>query len=66
MYLMGTARTEQELQRAAEIASVVPGVRRVVSFMQVRARRGAAYAALPPTSEYRAAPADQAGYTPAN
>lgn len=66
VYLMGTARTEHELQRAAEIASVVPGVRRVVSFMQVRARRGASYAALPPTPEYRAAPADQAGYTPAN
>lgn len=66
VYLMGTARTEQELQRAAEIASVVPGVRRVVSFMQVRVRRGAAYAALPPTPEYRAAPADQAGYPPPN
>ena len=37
VYLMGTARSEQELQRAAEIASVVGGVRRVVSFMQVRA-----------------------------
>ena len=37
VYLMGIARSEQELQRAAEIASVVGGVRRVVSFMQVRA-----------------------------
>ena len=30
VYLMGTARTEEELRRAAEIASVVGGVRRVV------------------------------------
>lgn len=37
VYLMGTARSEHELRRAAEIASVVGGVQRVVSFMQVRA-----------------------------
>ncbi|MBL8547267.1 MAG: BON domain-containing protein [Hyphomonadaceae bacterium] len=36
VYLMGTARSQHELERAAEIASVVGGVRRVVSFMQVR------------------------------
>jgi osmotically-inducible protein OsmY len=37
VYLMGLARTQHELERAAEIASVVGGVHRVVSFMQVRA-----------------------------
>lgn len=37
VYLMGTARSDHELRRAAEIASVVGGVQRVVSFMQVRA-----------------------------
>ena len=37
VYLMGTARSEEELRRAAEIASVVGGVQRVVSFMQVHA-----------------------------
>ena len=37
VYLMGTARSEQELQRAAEIASLVRGVQRVVSFVEVRA-----------------------------
>ncbi len=37
VYLMGTARSEEELRRAAEIASVVGGVQRVVSFMQVNA-----------------------------
>ncbi len=36
VYLMGTARSDHELRRAAEIASLVGGVRRVVSFMQVR------------------------------
>jgi osmotically-inducible protein OsmY len=41
VYLMGAARTEDELRRAAEIASTVGGVRRVVSFMQVRPPRRA-------------------------
>lgn len=61
VYLMGIARTEQELRRAAEIASVVGGVRRVVSFMQVRAPQLPYYAQAsgPPTPEYRDAPADQ-------
>ncbi|MBX3511202.1 MAG: BON domain-containing protein [Hyphomonadaceae bacterium] len=55
VYLMGTARSDHELQRAAEIAASTPGVRRVVSFMQVLAPRGVqSYAAsLPPTPEYR-------------
>jgi osmotically-inducible protein OsmY len=57
VYLMGTARSEQELQRAAEIASVVGGVRRVVSFMQVRPQRAPYYAQAntPPQPEYRGA-----------
>ena len=57
VYLMGTARSDAELQRAAEIASVVPGVRRVVSFMQVRPLNQPAYAQLPPAPDYRAQPA---------
>lgn len=65
VYLMGIARTERELQRAAEIASVVGGVRRVVSFMQVRRPEIPYYAAVdaaPPTPDYReAAPGDGAG-----
>jgi osmotically-inducible protein OsmY len=57
VYLMGTARTQQELQRAAEIASVVGGVRRVVSFMQVREAPMPYYAQQsgPPAPDYRAA-----------
>ena len=62
VYLMGTARSEHELQRAAEIASVVGGVRRVVSFMQVRAQQVPSYAQStePPAPEYRAPPAEGA------
>jgi osmotically-inducible protein OsmY len=58
VYLMGTARSEQELRRAAEIASVVGGVRRVVSFMQLRRAPGPAYAqtAPPPPLDHAAEP----------
>jgi osmotically-inducible protein OsmY len=52
VYLMGIARSEYELRRAAEIASVVPGVVRVVSFMQVR----------PPSAPYLAQPAPDVQY----
>ena len=54
VYLMGLARSDDELQHAAQIASRVPGVRRVVSFMQVRSRgTNFAAAAPPPAPEYR-------------
>jgi osmotically-inducible protein OsmY len=53
VYLMGTARSDHELRRAAEIASIVPGVRRVVSFMQVRAPTQPYYAQAPAGPEYR-------------
>lgn len=53
VYLMGLARTQNELERAAEIASVVGGVRRVVSFMQVRAPDMPYYAQAPVGPEYR-------------
>lgn len=61
VYLMGTARTDQELRRAAEIASVVGGVRRVVSFMQVRAPLTPYYAqaTTSPTPEFRASDTDE-------
>ncbi|MFO1019066.1 MAG: BON domain-containing protein [Hyphomonadaceae bacterium] len=64
VYLMGTARSDQELRRAAEIASVVGGVRRVVSFMQVRApdvpyyAQAQARAEGPPQPEYRGSSED--------
>ncbi|MEZ5994265.1 MAG: BON domain-containing protein [Hyphomonadaceae bacterium] len=53
VYLMGLARSDRELRRAAEIASVVGGVRRVVSFMQVRAPSLPYYAQAPATPEFR-------------
>jgi osmotically-inducible protein OsmY len=61
VYLMGSARSEHELQRAAEIASVVGGVRRVVSFMQVRRPPTPYYAqsSEPAAPEYRGAPVQQ-------
>lgn len=55
VYLMGTARTDHELRRAAEIASEVRGVRRVVSFMQVRTPPQPHYAQAPAEPEYRTA-----------
>jgi|CXWL01.1.fsa_nt_gi osmotically-inducible protein OsmY len=69
VYLMGTARSDLELRRAAEIASVVSGVRRVVSFMQVRAPRLPYYAAAvtPPAPDYRGVePATPDEFTPAD
>lgn len=55
VYLMGSARSDQELRRAAEIASTTPGVRRVVSFMQVLPAPTPYYqaAAAPPAPEFR-------------
>lgn len=57
VYLMGTARSDFELRRAAEIASTTSGVRRVVSFMQVLAPTNPSYvqSPAPPSPEYRAA-----------
>jgi hypothetical protein len=36
VYLMGTARSEKELQRAAEEASIVGGVQQVVSYVRLK------------------------------
>jgi osmotically-inducible protein OsmY len=60
VYLMGIARSQAELQRAAEIASVVSGVRRVVSFMEVRDPNPPTYAGVPNT-DFSADPAPQNG-----
>jgi osmotically-inducible protein OsmY len=40
VYLLGLARTEDELRRAAEHASVVSGVQKVVSYVKMRERVG--------------------------
>lgn len=39
VYLLGLARNEEEIRRAAEIASITPGVQRVVSYMHLRPAR---------------------------
>lgn len=43
VYLMGLARSEEELQRAAESASMVRGVERVVSYVIVRPTNALAF-----------------------
>jgi osmotically-inducible protein OsmY len=40
VYLLGLARSEDELRRAAEHASVVSGVQKVVSYVKMRERAG--------------------------
>ena len=46
VYLIGSARSQAELDRATQIARYVPGVRRVVSYVDIRS--GSPVAALPP------------------
>ncbi|MES1198956.1 MAG: BON domain-containing protein [Pseudomonadota bacterium] len=43
VYLMGIVRSQAELEQAAQIASLVPGVQRVVSFMQTRQANATVY-----------------------
>ena len=66
VYLLGSAHSETELRRAAEIASVVPGVTRVVSYMSVHDPRPVYARTGPATPEYRgegaAAPFDGTRY----
>ena len=57
VYLLGLARTEDELRRAAEHASVVNGVRKVVSYVKMRERAGPP----PEISVAAAPPSDQQG-----
>jgi len=58
VYLMGLARSQDEVVRAAEIASVTPGVERVVSFMQVRTPD--AYGAADIAATLKGSPAEPA------
>jgi osmotically-inducible protein OsmY len=58
VYLMGSARSENELHRSAEIASTVRGVRRVVSFVQVmEPPRGSEFAEAAAAQSAQSAPA---------
>jgi osmotically-inducible protein OsmY len=55
VYLLGLARTEDELRRAAEHASIVSGVKKVVSYVKMRERAGP-----PPEISVAAAPLSDA------
>lgn len=55
VYLIGSARSQAELDRATQLARYVPGVQRVVSYVEIRsgvasgpAMPGTAQAAMPP------------------
>jgi hypothetical protein len=67
VYLIGSARTEAELHHATDLARNVPGVKRVVSYVEVRPGEppGAQLAGPPPASGpagYSATPAGPPGY----
>ena len=73
VYLLGSARTQAELDRATQIARYVPGVQRVVSYVEIRsgtpyavAPTGPSQAGIPPAAQYNAAPypAPPPGVTP--
>jgi osmotically-inducible protein OsmY len=55
VYLIGSARSQSELDRATRIARYVPGVRRVVSYVEVRTAAPIA-AGPPPAMRPGAAP----------
>ena len=48
VYLLGLARSEDELRKAAEHASLVNGVQKVVSYVKMRARQEAALESVTP------------------
>ena len=57
VYLMGIARSAEELKRAAEEASVVGGVKQVVSYVRVRdGRSQQAAPTLQGGASYQSAP----------
>jgi osmotically-inducible protein OsmY len=73
VYLMGSARSQQELDTATYLARYVPGVRRVVSYVQIRS--GVPYAQdqsspppMGPSGGYNSAPSGydsgSGGYVP--
>jgi osmotically-inducible protein OsmY len=50
VYLIGSARSQAELDRATQIARYVPGVRRVVSYVEIRSGVPVAARPAPPPS----------------
>ena len=66
VYLMGTARSDEELQTAAQVASTVRGVERVVSYVVVRARNARALATAAPGATIELRTPSAAPYTTAS
>jgi osmotically-inducible protein OsmY len=69
VYLLGLAQSEDELRRAAETASTIRGVTKVVSYVKMRDRRAAPILARPGTLTTAAAinqPADIQAQAPPN
>jgi osmotically-inducible protein OsmY len=56
VYLIGSARSQAELDRATQLARYVPGVRRVVSYVEIR--QGSPIAAMPPPNLGNPGPAN--------
>jgi osmotically-inducible protein OsmY len=63
VFLIGSARSQAELDRATQIARYVPGVQRVVSYVEIRS--GAPNGLPPGPSQAGIPPAAPAPYTPA-
>lgn len=59
VYLMGVARSEQEIQRAAELASTIGGVKRVVSYVEADPWRGRALPVSGTLAQAEAAPIER-------
>ena len=66
VYLMGIARSQAELQRAAEHASYVRGVKEVVSYMEIRNPSDTRAPAVPQYETAPAAPQDTVVAVPLN
>jgi osmotically-inducible protein OsmY len=62
VYLIGSARSQAELDRATELARYVPGVQRVVSYVEIRHGEPGGY--QPPPPQASAAPLPSGGMAP--
>jgi osmotically-inducible protein OsmY len=60
VYLLGSARSQAELDKATQLARYVPGVQRVVSYVDVR--YGSPTGGAPPTAQAAPPPGSRSGY----
>ncbi|HEY1798375.1 MAG TPA: BON domain-containing protein [Stellaceae bacterium] len=71
IYLMGSARSQEELAKATYLARYVPGVRRVVSYVQIRsgvpiAQGQSSPPPLGPSEGYNSGPSSYSGSGPSS